>query len=360
VGGGGLGYVEAGSYLYSAQSLNGDYRLWITGEAADAGILRVMYMNPTTGISVVLAAMNVVAGNNTVNTSFVIPPSGYYGGQVIVKPSVGITITAACLQSSAIPPVTPPVTPPIVVPVPTCGSVNFGASSPWIINTIGFYGRPPYTETAILSGTLYSDVNWAEYMAMQTYNYAIYPLVCTTISVANWQVDAYNALMAFLAQNIGAVQAPGNSCGTGLWAVLCELIRVLGNSLSQIISLLQSLIDSIVLIIQILAALIGAILALLLQLLGIVLRLISWIISMLGQLTGSITGSDATTFTPISCDGDTEAICMALAAIVSINEVGGQYIQFVVYLALGILSVLLLIWIIRQVSGIMQPGSGGE
>jgi hypothetical protein len=358
--GGGLGYVEVGTYLYNSQTLNGDYRLWITGEADGSGVLRVMYMNPSTGITVSLGTMNVVTGNNTVNTTFVTPPSGYYGGQVIVEPSVGITITAACLQASAIPPVDPPVTPPIVVPIPTCGSVNFGATSPWITSTIGFYGRPPYTETAILSGTLYSDVNWAEYMAMQTYNYAIYPLVCTTISVANWQVEAYNALMAFLAKNIGTIQPPsGNSCGTGLWAVLCELIKVIGNSINQLIGLLQSLIDLIKLIVQLIASLVGLIMTLLGRLLGLIWMILNSAIGLLGSLASFARGSDRSAYF-IDCAGDAEAICFGLAAIVKLDEIAGNWLTIITMLTVSVLTIYLGMYIVNQVRSMMQPGSGTE
>jgi hypothetical protein len=359
-GGDGLGYVEVGTYLYSDQTLNGDYRLWITGEADGSGVLRVMYLNTSTGITVALGAMNVGAGNNTVNTTFVTPPSGYYGGQVIVEPSVGITITSACLQSSAIPPVEPPVTPPIVIPMPTCGSVNFGASSPWITNTIGFYGRPPYTETAIMSGTLYSDVNWAEYMAMQTYNYAIYPLVCTTISVANWQVEAYNALMAFLAKNIGTIQPPGgNSCGTGLWAVLCELIKVIGNSINQLIGLLQSLIDLIKLILQLIASLVGLIMTLLGRLLGLIWIILNSAIGLLGSLVSFARGTDRSAY-PIDCAGDAEAICFGLAAIVKLDEIAGNWLTIITTLTVSVLTIYLGMYIVNQVRSMMQPGSGAE
>jgi len=358
--GGGLGYVEVGTYLYSSQTLNGNYRLWITGGAEGSGVLRVMYMNPSTGITVALGAMNVVTGNNTVNTTFVTPPSGYYGGQVIVEPSVGITITAACLQSSAIPPVDPPTTPPIVIPMPTCGSVNFGVSSPWITNTIGFYGRPPYTETAILSGTLYSDVNWAEYLSMQTYNYAIYPLVCTTISVANWQVEAYNALMAFLAQHIGTIQPPGgNSCGTGIWAVLCELINVIGNFLGQIVGLLQSLVDLIKLIIGLVGSLVSLIMDLLGRLLGLIWTILNSAIGLLGSLSTFARGSDRSAY-PIDCAGDSEAICFGLAAIVKLDEIAGNWLTIITTLTVSVLTIYLGMYVVNQVRSMMQPGSGAE
>lgn len=357
--GGGLGYVEVGTYLYSSQALNGNYRLLITGESEGSGVLRVIYMNPSTGITVALGAMNVASGNNTVNTTFVTPPSGYYGGQIIVEPSIGITITEACLQSNAIPPVEPPVTPPIVIPMPTCGSVNFGATSPWITSTIGFYGRPPYTETAILSGTLYSDVNWAEYLSMQTYNYAIYPLVCTTISVANWQVEAYNALMAFLAKNIGTVNPPGNSCGTGIWAVLCELIKVIGNAIGQIVGLLQSLIDIIKLIIQLVGSLVSLILTLLGRLLGLIWTILNSAIGLLGSLASFAKGSDRSAY-PIDCAGDAEGICFGLAAIVKLDEVAGNWITIVTTLTVSVLTIYLGMYIVNQVRSMMQPGSGTE
>lgn len=358
--GGGLGYVEVGTYLYSPQTLNGNYRLWITGEADGSGVLRVMYMNPSTGITVALGAMNVVGGNNTVNTTFVTPPSGYYGGQVIVEPSIGITITSVCLQSNAIPPIIPPGTPPIVIPMPTCGSVNFGAASPWITSTIGFYGRPPYTETAIMSGTLYSDVNWAEYMAMQTYNYAIYPLVCTTISVANWQVEAYNALMAFLAQRIGTIQPPsGNECGTGIWAVLCALIELIGNTIGQIVGLLQSLIDLIGLLFQLIGSLISLIMALLGRLLGLIWTILNSAIGLLGSLSSFARGSDRSAY-PIDCAGDAEAICFGLAAIVELDEIAGNWLTIIATLTVSVLTVYLGMYIVNQIRSMMQPGSGTE
>jgi hypothetical protein len=358
--GGGLGYVEVGTYLYSSLALNGNYRLWITGEAEGSGVLRVMYMNPSTGITVALGAMNVAAGSHTVNTTFVTPPSGYYGGQVIVEPSIGITVTEACLQSNAIPPVDPPTTPPVVIPMPTCGSVNFGATSPWITGTIGFYGRPPYTETAIMSGTLYSDVNWAEYMAMQTYNYAIYPLVCTTISVANWQVEAYNALMAFLAQHIGTLQPPGgNECGTGIWAVLCELIKVIGNTIGQIVGLLQSLIDLIKLIIGLVGSLVSLIMDLLGRLLGLIWTILNSAIGLLGSLSTFARGSDRSAY-PIDCAGDSEAICFGLAAIVKLDEIAGNWLTIITSLTVSVLTIYLGIYIVNQVRSMMQPGSGAE
>jgi hypothetical protein len=350
----GLGYVTAGTYFYSSQTLNGDYRLWITGEAEGSGVLRVMYMNPSTGITVALGAMNVVSGNNTVSTTFVTPPTGYYGGQVIVDPSIGITITEACLQSSAIPPVEPPSTPPIVVPMPTCGSVNFGATSPWITNTIGFYARPPYTETAIMSGTLYSDVNWAEYLSMQTYNYAIYPLVCTTISVANWQVDAYNALMNFLSQNLKPPS--GNECGGGIWAVLCELIRLVGDTIGRIASLLQNLIDLLLALLNVVGALLGLLTQLLGIILGLVLNLLGQIIGLLNQLMGMVQGNDATAYSTVTCAGDMEGFCMGLGLMIVIDQYAGQYITPVVYIGLAALSILLIFYLIDRFRGMSQPG----
>lgn len=333
-------------------NLQGVYRLIVYGTSESGSTLYVSYLNTTTGITVPMAYQSV--GSTFRAEMFLLTPSnGYIGGALVLRPSSTVTITYICLEGNVIPQPTP-VGPPIVIPIPECESVNF-------------YMRPPYTETTqILSGTLYSDVNWAEFLAMQTYNYAIYPLECTTISIANWQVEAYNALMDFLRSTTPAPPSPEpqtceEQCGTGPFSIICRIACNVNIQTDGLLSLLIQIINWMSRLFTLLIGVIfTAIFALAQIVLGIIMGLIGVVFNLLSAFSASITNSQPTAYTQISCADDMEAFCVGLGIVIAVDQYGGQFLQPIVYMGLAVLNILLIVYVINRIRGMLSPGEGGE
>ncbi len=341
--------------------LFGTYRLLVYGQSDTNNALYLTYMNPGTGVTVPLSYAAIAPGSFASELRFVTPSTGFRGGIMVLRPAQTMTITFLCLEGDPIPPVpTPTGGPPIVIPIAECNDVNF-------------YLQPPYTQTTtILSGTLYSDVNWAEYASMMTYNYAIYPLECTTLSIANWQVEAYNALMQFLDERLKPGVPGGNACsttptceeqcGTGLLSFLCRITCGITDATGGFLSLARDILEWFWELSQILLLLFILIFHLFTMIIGFMLQLFGQAIGILSVLSASISSGDARTYTPpITCSGDSEAICMGLSILTVIDHYAGQYIAPIVYLGLAALSIFLVIYVVNQVRAMLQPGdSGGD
>jgi hypothetical protein len=335
--------------------LFGAYRLLAYGQSDTSNALYLTYMNPGTGVTVSLSSAAIAPGSFASELRFVTPSTGYRGGILVLRPAQTMTITFLCLDGTPITPVpTPTGGPPIVIPIAECNDVNF-------------YLQPPYTQTTtILSGTLYSDVNWAEYASMMTYNYAIYPLECTTLSIANWQVEAYNALMQLLTrlltpQPTSPPQEDYCGCaGQGLWTFLCQLLCSLTNIFGDITGIINDLLNGLLLpLIQLILLLAGMILSLLSTILSMIWQLLGSATGMLKSLTSNITSTDKTAF-PIECSGDSEGICFGLAAIVALDNLAGGWLTVISWIVIAAFGIYEAIWIIKQARNMLQPGSGDD
>jgi hypothetical protein len=234
---------------------------------------------------------------------------------------------------------TPPIFPPGPMPYPQC------------IYSVGgkllqgyFFGLPPYSVPNNYSGTLESD----SYAAELIYNYAIFPLVCTTLSIADFQ---YKAVETFF--NVFRI-----------W------FTELGTLLNIIIDLLKAILAKVAALPgggggnpwwwDVIWAIIKLFLDLLALLLELFFRFMFLIIDLMQSIVIEFKSSDAVSF-PFNCSGDGEYVCIALAGMLSLEDMGvGQYLNIGVDMAIAMLTISLAWWSIQQVRAMMQPGSNAK
>lgn len=320
----------------------GSYKLSISGSGGP-DTLGVSYFK--SGNYGVLSAIEIEgSGNYDQSVTFVVPYGGLYGGELIVGSSNGIGITDVCLQSLATP--TPPSGGiPVIPPIPECGNVNSIVPSPYTLELYTFYKLKPYIETTgILSGTLSTSVNWGRYLAMETYNYSMYPMVCTTISVANWQVHAFNALMTALI----ALQA----------TIIAELLAI--NVL--LAAILAALLVNTLLVLLILGAVLALVLALIVVvtgILGIIFVVLSSAMGILLALLGYAQMGGGASYA-VNFAGDAKWLAFPMAGIIALDTQFGQWLSVITTIALAALSFRLALYVVGQVRAMMEPGAGSD
>jgi len=324
------GLTPAEDYVYNVTDLNGYYRLDVAGVADSSGSLDIEYYwdvpnPPTEGGEHSDISSIAVDGAFTATVTF---PSGYTNGQLRIVTHQNTTFTSICLSKYDAPGGDgPPLPGPS--PIPECGSVSSNIRSPL------FYMLSPYSATVEYTGTAP-----AYYVAELTYDYAIYPLVCTTISIANWQFDAYNQFKAAFDKMVLEFEDYYRQIIAVLWAIYDKLGQSTTGG-SEFLGLLWQLFLML--------------LRLLLKLLGLVYQVLDLVITTLKNLSVNSKGSQAVTY-PIRCTGDAKWMCFGLASIIAVDNYAGNWIRLVVLLALGSLTVGLIFWLSGQIRAMAQPG----
>jgi len=335
-GGTAIGVPIAGNdYVQDAQpSLYGSYFLDVSGEQAqDINTLRVSYNNNGTGNYDNVGVFDVVGYAFAGQISFVVPPGGYYNGALqIVNDDDLLEYTNICLRAASGPTPNPhPPNDPGTLPIPACGSVN----SPYT-NTTGFYQLAPYAISEEYSGTA------PVIIAGLTYNYAIYPLVCTTISIANWQYNAYTAWIDKF-----------NLFASRLSAQLDEIIALLEAILAAIPDMI---IPPTCGILDVILWLLKIFLTLFLKFMTLFAQGIQLVISIFQEMMTEIRGDSAVQY-PFSCSGDGYWLCFALAGILSVQNQVGDWFNIIALIVCSMLTVSLVFWTVNQIRGMAQPGT---
>jgi hypothetical protein len=331
-GGTALGVTIPGlDYVQNAQqSMYGSYVLDVSGEQGqDYNTLRVRYQGAVNYDNIGL--FDVVGYSFDGQTSFVVPPGGYYNGALQIMNYDALEYTNICLRQAAGPPPNPPTNPPGTLPIPECGSVN----APFT-NTTGFYQLAPYAISEEYSGTA------PVILAGLSYNYAIYPLVCTTISIANWQYNAYTAWIDKF--NIFASR--------------------LSSQLAQIIALLEAILaaipDMIIPptcgILDVMLWLLKVFLDLFVKFMILFAQSIQLVIDIFKEMMLDVRGEAAVQY-PFSCSGDGYWLCFALAGILSVQNQVGDWFNIIALIVCSMLTVSLVFWTINQIRGMAQPGT---
>jgi len=327
--------IAVNDYVQDAQpSMYGSYFLDVSGEQAqDINTLRVSYNNNGTGNYDNVGVFDVVGYAFAGQISFVVPPGGYYNGALqIVNDDDLLEYTNICLRAASGP--TPNPHPPVdpgTLPIPACGSVN----SPYT-NTAGFYQLAPYAISEEYSGTA------PVIIAGLTYNYAIYPLVCTTISIANWQ---YNAYVAWIDKF--------NLFATRLSAQLDEIIALLEAILAAIPDMI---VPPTCGILDVILWLLKLFLTLFLKFMKLFAQGIDLVIGIFKDMMTEIRGDSAVQY-PFSCSGDGYWLCFALAGILSVQNQVGDWFNIIALIVCSMLTVSLVFWTVNQIRAMAQPGT---
>jgi hypothetical protein len=357
--------MDPGEELQNSLDLSAqtNYAVIITGTSdVETNEIVLYYINTTTSVTRALGiSQDIAYGDFAILMRFA-TSSALYGGQVRLQPADEMTIDAVCLGvDSSIPTIPTPPRPPIILPLPECGSINEGIPSTWTTSTISFYLRPPYTE--VVSSTVYiTDTSWATWAGMWSYNAAVYHMACTTVSIANWNFKAFNALMSRLTswytslmsklqEILEAILALGGGGGGGGTAPgLLDLILKLIDLFVRIIGLLLRAIELVLRLAGMVLQILIAIIAKGFQLLGV-------LISMLQNLSAMYANPSATAY-EISCADDAQAICFGLAALTALDEQAGSWLSIVTAMVITVTGFYLIQYIVSTVREILQPGAG--
>jgi len=334
-GGAALGVtINPPDYVLDQVALVGgrSYIMTAAGTRTGAGNLTIAYFS----LGIAQYSMDVAADATfNVSQGFVAPSVS--SGELRVTTGADVEYSSLCLQENNGLPV---VNPPGPLPYPECRTENGLPVQP--VPNAGFFMLDQYSVTNEYSDTATTP---AAYMAELSYNYAIYPLVCTTISIANWQYAAYQSLLALLKQWFGpgswlekwlsdildairAIQIPGGGGGGGstFWDLLLMLLKML--------------------------------LALLLKILGIVGLLFSKLIEGARTINQEVR-SDSAAMYAIDCEGDGQYMCFGLAALMAGENAFGDWLNIIANIVVAMLTVSLVMWVIGQVRDMFEPGSGG-
>lgn len=106
---------------------------------------------------------------------------------------------------------------------------------------------------------------------------------------------------------------------------------------------------------------IGTIAGMMLRIVGQVLIVLGSMISSAVQLLLQIIGvmQSPASSVDVSCEADMQGFCIALAAMIALDENAGGIITTLVTLLVSLLSFYLILYVVREVREIMQP-SGGD
>jgi len=326
--------IPPNNYVKNAQAaMGGGYSLDLAGlKAEHDSTFTLDYCNATSGICDSIGAIPLSEPEFASSFSFVVPSGGYYGGELRLNNDDGVTYDNLCLRQSQNGPVNPNPPSPPPLPFPECGSVN---------NTASFYMMGPYSVTGEFTGTEYT----AAYLSEMIYNYSIYPLVCTTISIANWQ---YNAAAAF-------------------WKMFEIEFGLIFIGLNRIIALLEQILDAIKMpgypplcgILDIILWIIKALLEVLFKILLMIFQTLGLIVKIFSGMANEARGENAIMY-PFNCSGDGQWTCFVLAGIAELDWKLGDWLNIISLIVVAMLTVSLAFWVTNQVRDMMQPGSGGD
>jgi hypothetical protein len=325
--------ISPPAYVFNSSLLAGgqSYNLTATGTRPGAGKITISFVN----LGIVQFSVDVTTDTDfNVTQAFVAPQMEE--GRVRIDADGDVVYTSLCLQENNGLPV---IAPPGPLPYPECVTESGLPIHP--APNAGFFMLGQYSVTNEYSDTATTP---AAYMAELTYNYAIYPLVCTTISIANWQYAAYQSLLALLKQWFGpgswlekwlsdildairAIQIPPSDGGGGstLWDILLWILKML--------------------------------LALLLKILGIVGMLFSKLLEGAKSINNEVR-SDSAVMYPIDCTGDGQWMCFGFAALLAANSSFGDWLNIIALIVNAMLTVSLTLWVLNQVRAMFEPGSG--
>ena len=342
VGNGGDVYSQTITYpdfVYNMTSLISmkRYNVHAVGECYGcAGILRLRTID-TNGNIVSEIPWQIGSGAFDINIMFdALPPNDTSAQLEEIKLVVegDVTYSELCLTDATSGGV-PPILPPGPLPYPQCVYTISGQLFQGM-----FYGLPPYSVPNTYSGTYQSDA----YAAELIYNYAVYPLVCTTISIADVQFKIWKYWMGMF-----------NTYQAVMTTALHSIIDLLEEILAKMGSVTDGVVDPWWL--QALWALFWLFLKILGLILELFFRFLFLIIDLMRSIVLEFKADDAVSF-PVDCSGDGEYMCIALAGILSLQESGvGDYLNIGTDMAIAMLTIALAWWAIQQVRAMMQPGS---
>jgi len=200
---------------------------------------------------------------------------------------------------------------------------------------------PPYTTTNAYDG----QVQPAYYIGEMAYNYAIYPLVCTTVHIANIQAKRFDKFQTWLGLQFDAIGGQLNVIIGLLAAILAKL-----QDPPQSCGLLDVILWLFKMIFELLA-----------KLLEIIFELIKLILQLLRGIVVDAQSEDAIV-SPITCTENEEWMCAVLALLnytdSNVGALGGAKLTSIIaWMAVGMLTVRLVFWIKGQVQAMNQPGS---
>lgn len=313
------------------RAMYGSYVLDVAGIAGqDTNTLRVSYYNQDNGMIDSAGILDVVGYAWSGQLVFVVPPGGWYNGALQIVNDNTLTYDNICLRVNGTGPTPVEPNPPETMPYPECGSIN----SPYT-TTAGFYMMNPYSITSEYTGTM------PAYVAELTYNYAIYPLVCTTVSIANWQFRAYNDWLL----KFQAFADP----------TLTKLDRIIA-LLEEILDKIQSPTPPTCGLVDVALWIFKAIFAIFLKILALLIQMIELFIKIFKGMMLDIRGESAVQY-PFSCGGDGQWMCFALAGVMSLDQYVGDWLNIIALIVCSMLTVSLVFWVIGQVRGMLQPGT---
>jgi hypothetical protein len=324
--------IPGNDYVANDQrAMYGSYVLDVAGIAGqDTNTLRVSYYNLANGMIDSAGIIDVVGYAWTGQLVFVVPPGGWYNGQLQIVNDNTLTYDNICLRVNGTGPTPTQPKPPEAMPYPECGSIN----SPYT-TTAGFYMMSPYSITSEYTGTV------PAYVAELTYNYAIYPLVCTTVSIANWQYRAVNDWML-------------------AWKAFADPTLA---KLDRIIALLEEILDKIQApqpptcgLVDVALWIFKAIFTIFLKILLLLMQMVELFIKVFKEMMLEIRGESAVQY-PFSCAGDGQWMCFALAGVMSLDQHVGDWLNIIALIVCSMLTVSLVFWLIGQIRGMLQPGT---
>jgi len=330
--------IPANNYVKNQQAaMGGGYALDLAGATDDVAgsTFTLQYCNATSGICDEIGAIPLEQ-NFASSLPFVVPAGGYYGGELRLNNDDAVIYSNLCLrQSQNGPPNQNPPSPP-ALPIPECGLIYY--TNPlfgW------FYMHAPYSVTNEFTGTEYT----AAYLSEMIYNYATYPLVCTTVSIANWQFRAYTEFKIYIGILFAALEVT-------LAAIIALLVAILAKIPMIALPPLCGVLDIILWVIKALLEVLFKILLMIFQTLGLIVKIFS-------GMANEARGENAIMY-PINCSGDGQWMCFMLAGIAELDWKLGDWLNTISLIVVAMLTVSLAFWVTNQVRDMMQPGSGGD
>jgi hypothetical protein len=323
-GGDALGnLVSAGSYVVNKISLDGGYYLDMSG-SAEYGTTTIAGRYAGNSAQDQLFSLSIPGAAFSETASFF---GSYTGGDLRVYASKDVIYSRLCLRKGG-------GTAPKPLPFPECGKVTSQ-------NSLGVWMLPPYTTTNAYDG----QVQPAYYIGEMAYNYAIYPLVCTTVHIANIQAKRFDQFQRYL---------------------FIEF-TLIGGELAAIINLLQQILDKIgdqpntCGLLDVMIWLFKLVFELLAKLLEMIFELIKLILTVMRGIVVDAQSEDAIV-SPISCAGNEEWMCAVLALVnytdSNIGSLGGAKLtNIIAWMAVGMLTVRLAFWVKGQVQAMNQPAA---
>jgi hypothetical protein len=328
--------VPSNNYVKDVQaSMGGGYALDLAGATDDeaGSSFTLEYCNATSGICDPIGTIPLDQ-NFSESFPFVVPSGGYFGGEMRLNNDDAVTYTNLCLRQSQNGPGGDTPSPP-ALPFPECGSVN---------NTASFYMMGPYSVTGEFTGTEYT----AAYLSELMYNYSIYPLVCTTVSIGNWQYRAYAEFKALFNQYVAMMTAKLDYIIQILLAILDKIGTGGGDDTPWWLDLLNLLL-----------LLLKMFLEILFKILVLIFQFLEKTIGVFGTLSDEVHGESGLMY-PLSCGNGGEWMCFILGGIAELDWRLGDWLNIVSLIVVSMLTVSLVFWLVNQVRDMLQPGSGGD